>query len=35
MEDILKRSEENRNLAILDRNLQKEYEKRRKNERER
>ena len=35
MEDILKRSEENRNLAILDKNLQKEYEKRRKNERER
>lgn len=35
MEDILKRSEQNRNLAILDKNLQKEYEKRRKNERER
>lgn len=32
MEDILRRSEQNRNLAILDKNLQKEYEKRRKNE---
>lgn len=34
MEDVLKRSEQNRNLAILDRNLQKEYEKKRKNEKE-
>ena len=35
MEDVLKRSFENRQLAKLDRNLKKEYGKKRKNEKER